>query len=91
LALWRNKGAGGELQFYRTADGAEVDFVLSRPTEKIALECKCKKMTKPVSLQTLNSFCEEENIARKFIVNLSLNTVHNNTKLIQGFLADKIS
>ena len=90
LALWRNKGAGGELQFYRTADGAEVDFVLSRPTEKMAMECKFKKMTKPVSLQSLNNFCEEENIAHKFIVNLSLNIVHNNTKLIQGFLADKI-
>ena len=90
LALWRNKGAGSELQFYRTADGAEVDFLLSRPTGKMALECKYKKMAKPVSLQTLNGFCEEEDIAQKYIVNLNLNTVHNGTKLIQGFLADKV-
>ena len=90
LALWRNKGAGGELQFFRTADGTEVDFVLSRPTGKIALECKCKKLKKAINLQSLNRFCEEENIARKFIVNLNLNTVLNDTKLIQGFLGDKI-
>lgn len=90
LTLWRNKGAGGELQFYRTADGTEVDFVLSRPTGKMALEYKCKKLNKAISLQSLNNFCKEENIARKFIVNLNLNIVFNNTKLIQGFLADKI-
>ena len=91
LALWRNKGAGGELQFYRTVDGAEVDFVLSRPAGKMALECKCKKLNKAISLQSLNNFCEKENIVRKFIVNLNLNAVFNDTKLIQGFLADKIS
>ena len=90
LALWRNKGAGGELQFYRTTDGVEVDFVLSRPTEKIALECKFKKLTKAISLQSLNRFCEAENISQKFIVNQNLNTVYKETKFIQGFLADKI-
>ena len=91
LALWRNKGAGGELQFYRTTDGVEVDFVLSRPTGKIALECKFKKLNKTISLQSLNRFCEAENISQKFIVNQNLNAVFKETKLIQGFLADKIS
>lgn len=90
LAFWRNKGAGAELQFYRTADGAEVDFVLSRPTGKMAIECKYKNFSKAISLPTLNNLCEEENITQKFIANRNLNTVHNNTKLLQGFLADKI-
>ena len=90
LALWRNKGAGGELQFYRTADGAEVDFVHLSPTGKTALECKYKKLDKAISLQTLNRFCEEENIRQKFAVNRNLNTVYKGTKFVQGFLADKI-
>ncbi|MDR2938298.1 MAG: ATP-binding protein [Prevotellaceae bacterium] len=90
LSLWRNKGVGGSLQFYRTTDGAEVDFVLSMLTTKAAVECKCKTLDKPISVQALNRFCEEENIAHKFIVNLNLNTVHNGAKLIQGFLTDKM-
>jgi len=89
LALWRNKGADGELQFYRTAAGAEIDFVLSRSSGKMAFECKCKKLNKAISLQTLNIFCETENIKQKFIFNLKLNAVYYETKLLQGFLADR--
>ena len=90
LSLLLNKGTGGELQFYRTADGTEVDFILSQLSEKTALECKCKKFDKPVSIQSLNSFCEEEKISRKYIVNLQLNACYKDTKLIQGYLTDKI-
>lgn len=91
LSLWRNKGAGGDLQFYRTADGAEVDFVWLKLSGNIAVECKYKTLHKPVSIQALNRFCEEENITQKFIVNINLNDVYNGAKLIQGFLTDKIS
>jgi predicted AAA+ superfamily ATPase len=90
LSLWRNKGVGGDLQFYRTADGTEVDFVLSQLSEKSAYECKCKKLDKPISIYALTSFCEEEKIARKYIVNLNLNGYYKDTKLIQGFLTDKL-
>jgi predicted AAA+ superfamily ATPase len=90
LALWRNKGIGGELQFYRTTNGAEVDFVLSRLSDKTAVECKCKTLDNPISLHTLNSFSEAENITKKVIVNLNLNAEYNGAKLMQGFLTDKI-
>jgi len=90
LSLWRTKGAGGELQFFRTADGTEVDFVLSQLTDKTALECKCKKMDKPINIQSFNNFCADEKITRKYIVNLNLNVSHNGSHFIQGFLTDKI-
>ncbi|MDR0981787.1 MAG: ATP-binding protein [Culturomica sp.] len=91
LELWRRKGAGGELQFYRTADGTEVDFVLSALTRKTAVECKLKAMTKPVKLIGFENFCNEENIENRFVVNSTLNTLHNGTHFIQGFLTDKIT
>jgi predicted AAA+ superfamily ATPase len=90
LELWRNKTAGGALQFYRTTDGTEVDFVLTQMTYKTAVECKLKKMTKPVNLQGFNNFCNEENIANRYIINRSLNTVLKDTKYLQMFLAGKI-
>ena len=89
--LWRNKQAGGMLQFFRTSDGAEVDFVLNNLKEKIAVECKYKTLTKPVSLVAFNRFCDDENIKKRYIVNKNLNTTHKEVKFIQGFLVKTIS
>jgi len=88
--LWRNKQAGGTLQFFRTSDGAEVDFVLNDLREKIAVECKYKTLTKPVSLAAFNRFCDDENIQKRYIVNKNLNTIHNGVKFIQGFFVKTI-
>ena len=88
--LWRNKSSGGTLQFFKTSDGAEVDFVLHTLREKIAVECKYKTMTKPVSLAAFNRFCDDEDIRKRFIVNKNLNTTHNGAKFIQGFLVKTI-
>jgi predicted AAA+ superfamily ATPase len=91
LELWRNKTAGSELQFYRTTDGTEVDFVLSQTTHKTAVECKLKRMDNPVNLQGFNNFCNDENITNRYIVNRSLNTTHNGAKFLQMFLTSKIN
>jgi predicted AAA+ superfamily ATPase len=40
LELWRNRGAAGELQFYRTSDGTEVDFILNRTLNTIHREAR---------------------------------------------------
>jgi predicted AAA+ superfamily ATPase len=90
LELWRNKGTGGELRFFRTSDGAEVDFVMNRLSGKTAVECKFKVMDKPVSLAGFNHFCEEESIQERYIVNRNLNSAYRETKFLQSFLAAKI-
>jgi predicted AAA+ superfamily ATPase len=90
LELCRNRGAGDELQFYRTTDGTEVNFVLTKTTYKTAVECKFKKMEKPINLQGFNNFCNEENIDNRYVVNRNLNTTFNNAKFLQMFLAGKI-
>ena len=90
LELWRNKSAGGTVHFFRTSDGVEVDFVLNNLREKIAVECKYKTMTKPVSLVAFNRFCDDETIQKRYIVNKNLNTTYNGVKYIQGFLVKTI-
>ncbi|MCL2133123.1 MAG: DUF4143 domain-containing protein, partial [Bacteroidales bacterium] len=87
LELWRNKGAGDILQFFRTFDGTEVDFVLTQSIGKKAFECKFKTLDKPINLIGFNNFCEAEGISRKYIINKNLNTTHQGTKFIQGFLS----
>jgi predicted AAA+ superfamily ATPase len=90
LELWRNKTSSGTLQFYRTTDGTEVDFILNQLNDVLALECKYKNLSKPISIAGLNNFCETESISRKYIVNRNLNVLFKETKLIQGFLINKV-
>ena len=86
LELWRNKGTGGIIQFFRTFDGTEVDFVLTQLSDKKAVECKFKMLDKPVNLIGFNNFCSDEGITKKYIINKNLNCSHQGTKFIQGFL-----
>ena len=90
LELWRNKGTGESLQFFRTFDGTEVDFVLTQLTGKKAFECKFKMLDKPINLIGFNNFCTDESIHQKYIVNRKLNTTHQGTVFIQGFLCNKL-
>jgi predicted AAA+ superfamily ATPase len=90
LELWRNKGAGGELQFFRTSDGTEVDFVMKNLTTVAAIEVKFKNFVKPLNIKALNTFCDDEGIENRYVINKTLNTVYNQTKFIQGFLVSKI-
>jgi predicted AAA+ superfamily ATPase len=89
LELWRNRGTGGELQFFRNSDGAEVDFILNRLGDKAAVECKFKALTKPISLAAFNHFCDDESIDARYIINRSLNMIHG-AHLLPGFLASLI-
>ncbi|MDR2556397.1 MAG: ATP-binding protein [Bacteroidales bacterium] len=90
LELWRGKGTGGEVQFYRTYDGTEVDFVVRKIQETLAIECKFNVFEKPVYLKGFNQFCDDENISSRFVVNKNLNINFNNNKYIQGFLVSKL-
>lgn len=90
LELWRNKIPGGTLQFYRTTDGIEVDFVLSQMKDVLAIECKYKNLQKPVSNASLNNFCLDESIGKRVYVTRNLNTSQDGAKLIQGFLVNRV-
>jgi len=91
LELWRNKGVGGSLHFFRTLDGTEVDFVLIRLSGNTAIECKFKTWGKPINLIGFNNFCIEEGIEKKYVVNRNLNTGYDyNVRFIQGFLSSRI-
>jgi predicted AAA+ superfamily ATPase len=91
LELWRNRGVAGELNFFRTSDGTEVDFIMKNMTESKAIEVKFKNFSKPLNIKSLTLFSEEEKIQSKYIVNKTLNISYNNTKILQGFLVPKIN
>lgn len=91
LEMWRNNRASDSIYFYRTQNGVEVDFIKDTPTGKIAVECKYKNLPKPISIAALNNIAKEEDIPKRYIANINLNTSHNGTTLISGIFADRIA
>ena len=71
--LLREKfGESGEPRFWRTKDGAEVDFVLSSDKGILPIEVKCKKLKEPSVEHSLKSFIEKYKPREAWVVNLTL-------------------
>jgi predicted AAA+ superfamily ATPase len=91
LELWKIKNSSAQIQFFRTTDGTEVDFIYNNLYSLKAIECKYKIFHKPIRLLALENFCEENSITEKFVVNQNLNTKTDSTHFIQGFLIEKLN
>lgn len=90
LELLKNQKVATTINYYRTTDGAEVDFVINDMKQKTALECKYKKLEKPIGTRTLTIFSEQENIRQSLLVNQSFNGTNNEVRFIQGYLMNKV-
>ena len=90
LELWRKQKVGSIINFYRTVDGAEVDFVINNLIKCTAWECKYKQLDKSISIPSLTSFSNIENISCSYIVNRNLNKKKDMTHLIPGYLIGKV-
>lgn len=90
LELLRNLNPAGTVHFYRTRDGAEVDFVVNQVFEQYAVECKYKTFQKPSHSKALDAFSEMESIDKRFIINKNLNTTERGVKFLQAYLVSKI-
>lgn len=90
LELWRNLKPGGKIQYYRTTDGTEVDFVITQPDNRYALECKSSIIDKPVYTAALNGFGRQEGIDDLYLINLNLNLRTDRVKYLQAYLVGKI-
>lgn len=90
LELWRNRRSSDTLQFYRTQNGTEIDFILDGPQRRFAVECKYKRLPKPVSISSLTNFAKEENLDARYIANITLDAQHAGTDLVPGILIDRI-
>lgn len=91
LELWRNIKPGGTINFYRTTDGAEVDFVVEQLTTRYAVECKFSMLDKPIQTKSLDVFGDAENISNRFIINQNFNLVDKKVRYVQGYFAGIIT
>ncbi|MEN8138092.1 MAG: DUF4143 domain-containing protein [Bacteroidota bacterium] len=79
-----------DLSFYRTRDGAEVDFVINDMYKLLTFEAKYKNISKPIFLKALKGFNKDENVKESFVINLNLNQKNDNQNYIQAYLLEKV-
>jgi len=89
LELLKNKKSYTEILFYRTSDGAEVDFVLNDMQSITSIEIKYKSLKKPMYNKSLAGFNKDENVKKSYIVNLYLQKTHHTIKYITPYLIEK--
>lgn len=72
------------LNFWRTTDKAEVDFVIDKGNELIPIEVKYSEINRPVVKRSLRSFIEKYSPRRAFVINKSYSErmLVNNTEVI---------
>ena len=73
--LWKVLPDGATLHFWRSASGAEVDFVISRGDHVLPVEVKASRLGRPLLSRSLRSFLGAYQPARTLIVNAGLTHV----------------
>jgi uncharacterized protein len=73
--LWKVLPDGATLHFWRSASGAEVDFVIARGDRILPVEVKASRLGRPVFSRSLRSFLEAYQPATTLIVNAGLSHV----------------
>lgn len=68
----RVRDQGGEIHFWRSKDGAEVDFVMETGNEVTPVEVKYQKLRRPEISRSLRSFIDKYEPREAWVVNLSL-------------------
>jgi predicted AAA+ superfamily ATPase len=90
LELVKKMAKGSKIFYYRTKDGAEVDFIIDNLKEIITVEAKYKQLQKPIYSKSLHNFNELENIKRSYFINQNINLIDENVHFIPPYLIDKI-
>ena len=90
LELMRERRADEIVNFYRTTNGTEVDFVVKGSQRSAAIECKHKRYEKPISITALSNLGKEENIDKLYVANLSLNCEYTGINFVPCIVADRI-
>lgn len=70
--LWKALPEGATLHFWRSASGAEVDFVIAQGERVLPVEVKADRRGRPVLSRSLRSFLEAYQPATALVVNPGL-------------------
>ena len=90
LEIIKHADAYSTINFFRTRDGAEVDFVINDMYKLQTFEVKFKSLETTKSYRALTNFNKEENISESFVINRKLNAENGIVKYLPGHLVEKV-
>ncbi|MEA3450370.1 MAG: ATP-binding protein [Bacteroidota bacterium] len=86
--LRKNKAI--QINYYRTKDGTEIDFIVHKNNEIIPIEVKYKRYNKVYKIRAISEFKKKNNVKTAFVVNLNLVEKLDNLHYIQPYLLAEI-
>ncbi len=89
MELVKNAPPYAQVKYFRTKDGAEIDFILDDMMKKKIFEAKFKNLDKPIKVNSLTTFKNRESIQEVYLVNRNLNLVHEGIHYLPSGLISK--
>jgi len=90
LEILKNKASYTKIYFYRTRDGAEVDFILNDMFNLTSIVVKYKSLKKPIYLKALANFNKDEKVKYSYVVNKNYTNFETENKYITASAIEKI-
>jgi predicted AAA+ superfamily ATPase len=90
LELIKHSDPFSTINFFRTRDGAEVDFVINDMFNLSSFEVKYKELKTTTSYRSLTTFNNDEDVKKSYVVNMSLNDVNGIVRYLPAHLIEKV-
>ena len=74
LLIEKTQKTASKVSFWRTVNGAEVDFILESGNEVLPIEVKYSALDRPIVQRSLRSYIDSYKPLRAIVINLSLDT-----------------
>lgn len=79
-----------KINFYRTKDGTEIDFIMSDYKKLYSFEVKFKKTDKAINTRSLKNFNKEQKISNSYLINLNFNKEIEGIRYYPAYLISKL-
>ncbi len=90
LELVKNSPVYAEINFFRTKDGTEVDFIVQNLNDTITIEVKSSTYHKPLTIKALKNLNSILKPSRSFVINQNFNYKNAEYQFLPALLISKI-
>jgi uncharacterized protein len=90
LELIRSFPSHTQLNFFRTYDNLEIDFILNDYKQLFSIEVKAGRMKQPKHFKGLNAFNTDHEVNKSYLINDNLSTEKNGIWYLPAILVSKI-
>ncbi len=90
LEILKSFPAHTQINFYRTYDNLEIDFIVNDFLKILSIEVKATNFARPKHFRGLNAFNSEFDVAKSFLINENLNLKDKKVRFLPALLMSKL-